>query len=146
MVWYTFGVVPSNLPYLGGAMAADPVTRSSTLKLETEKKPSETTIKALGRITTTTSSTLENTLRDLIPEGKRIVLDLANVDYIDSAGLGALVSVYTHARRSNCPLDLANPKQRIRDLFNRSGLASVFEGRSFDVLWEAWQGHSGPDK
>jgi len=71
-------------------------------------------------------------------EGKRVVLDVTNVDYIDSAGLGALVSVYMHARRTKCALEIANPKQRIRDLFNRSGLASVFEGRSFDVLWEAW--------
>jgi anti-sigma B factor antagonist len=119
-------------------MAVNPVNRAPELKLETEKKNSETTIRATGRIVLTTSATLENTLRDLIAEGKRVVLDVTNVDYIDSAGLGALVSVYMHARRTKCDLEIANPKQRIRDLFNRSGLASVFEGRSFDVLWDAW--------
>jgi anti-sigma B factor antagonist len=119
-------------------MALNPVNRAPELKLETEKKNSETTIRATGRIVLTTSATLENTLRDLIAEGKRVVLDVTNVDYIDSAGLGALVSVYMHARRTKCDLEIANPKQRIRDLFNRSGLASVFEGRSFDVLWDAW--------
>ena len=119
-------------------MALNPVNRAPELKLETEKKNSETTIRATGRIVLTTSATLENTLRDLIAEGKRVVLDVTNVDYIDSAGLGALVSVYMHARRTKCVLEIANPKQRIRDLFNRSGLASVFEGRSFDVLWDAW--------
>jgi len=119
-------------------MAANPVIRAPELKLETEKKDSQTTVRATGRITLNTSATLENALRDLIPEGKPIVLDLTNVDYIDSAGLGALVSVYMHARRKKSVLEMANPKQRIRDLFNRSGLASVFEGRSFDVLWEAW--------
>jgi anti-sigma B factor antagonist len=112
--------------------------RAPELKLETEKKNSETTIRATGRIVLTTSAKLENTLRDLIAEDKRVVLDMTNVDYIDSAGLGALVSVYMHARRTKCHLEIANPKQRIRDLFNRSGLASVFEGRSFDVLWDAW--------
>src|SRR5207302_3579367 len=40
----------------------------------------------------------------------------------------ALVSVYMHARRANCDLEIANPKQRILDLFSRSRLASVFEG------------------
>jgi anti-anti-sigma factor len=40
-----------------------------------------------------------------------------DVDYIDSAGLGSLVSVYLHARRNKCALKIANPKQRIRDLF-----------------------------
>jgi len=119
-------------------MAANPVVRAPELKLETEKKNSETTVRATGRIVTTTSATLENTLRDLIAEGKRVVLDVTNVDYIDSAGLGALVSIYLHARRTKCHLKIANPKERVRDLFNRSGLAVVFESDSFDRLWEAW--------
>jgi anti-anti-sigma factor len=119
-------------------MAANPVVRGPQLKLETEKNNSETTVRATGRVTLETSATLEKTLRDLIAEGKRIVLDLTNVDYVDSAGLGALVSVYMHARRTKCDMEMANPKQRIRDLFNRSGLASVFDGPAFDQLWETW--------
>lgn len=121
-------------------MATNPVFRAPELKLETEKNNSETTVRATGRIILETSATLEKTLRDLIAEGKRIVLDLTNVDYIDSAGLGALVSVYMHAKRTNCPLQLTNPKERVRDLFNRSGLGLVFKGDSFDVMWEAWSG------
>jgi anti-sigma B factor antagonist len=108
------------------------------LKLETELKSSETTVRATGRITLETAPALENSLRDLMREAKHIVLDLTNVDYVDSAGLGALVSVYMHAKRTKCGLNFANPKQRIWDLFNRSGLALVFEGRSFDTMWEAW--------
>jgi len=120
-------------------MAANPVGRAPQLKLETEKHHSQTTVRATGRVTLETSASLESALRDLIAEGQRIVLDLTNVDYVDSAGLGALVSVYMHARRTKCDLEIANPKQRIRDLFNRSGLAAVFEGpASFDALWEAW--------
>jgi anti-sigma B factor antagonist len=119
-------------------MAANPVFRAPELKLETEKKNSETTVRASGRIILETSATLEKALRDLIGEGNRIVLDLTNVDYVDSAGLGTLVSVYMHARRTNCHLAIANPKERIRDLFSRSGLGSVFKNDSFDVMWEAW--------
>jgi anti-sigma B factor antagonist len=110
-----------------------------TLQLETENnKESGTTVRATGRITLETSATLDGTLRDVMAEGKRVVLDLANVDYVDSAGLGALVGVHLHAKRTKCLLEIANPKQRIRDLFNRSGLASVFDSHSFDTLWEAW--------
>src|SRR5450631_1617676 len=98
------------------AMAADPVIRFPELNLETEKKTSETTVRGTGRITSETSAELENTLRKLIPEGKRIVLDLTGIEYIDSSGLGALVSIYTHAKRANCDLEIANPRQRIRDL------------------------------
>lgn len=119
-------------------MAANPANPASELKLETEKKNSETIVRAMGRITLDTCAALEKALREPIAKGMRVVLDLTNVDYIDSAGLGALVSVYMHARRTNCDLRIANPKQRIKDLFTRSGLASVFESRSFDVLWDAW--------
>jgi anti-sigma B factor antagonist len=123
-------------------MAANPISRAPELTLETETKPPETTIRIKGRITLTSNSMLERAVRDVISEGKRIVLDLMEVDYIDSAGFGSLVSVYLHARRTKCALKIANPKQRIRDLFDRSGLSSVFEGDSFDKLWEAWSGHS----
>jgi len=119
-------------------MGGNPVIRAPELKLETGKKDSETTVRATGRITSGTSATLENALRDLIPEGKGIVLDLTNVDFVDSAGIGALVSVFLHAKRTKCDLKIANPKERIRDLFKRSGLAAVFEGDSFDTLWKVW--------
>jgi anti-anti-sigma factor len=119
-------------------MAVNPASHAPELKVETEKTNSGTIVRATGRIILETSTKLESTLRDLMPEGKRIMLDLTSVDYIDSAGLGALVSIYMHARRTNCALEIANPKQRIRDLFNRSGLGPVFEGDRFDVFWESW--------
>ena len=50
-------------------MAANPVFRAPELKLETEKKNSETTVRASGRIILETSATLEKALRDLIGEG-----------------------------------------------------------------------------
>jgi anti-anti-sigma factor len=114
-------------------MAANPVSRPAELRLEPEKGASETIVRATGRISSATSATLEGALRDLVSTNKRVVLDLTGVEYIDSAGLGALVSIYMHARRANCDLEIANPKQRIRDLFSRSRLASVFEGHE-DLL------------
>ena len=108
------------------------------LQLVTEKRDSETIVWATGRIVSASSPALEKTMRELVAEGKRIVLDLTNVNFVDSSGLGALVSIYMHAGRAKCSLKIANPKERIRDLFKRSGLAPVFEGDSFDALWEAW--------
>jgi anti-anti-sigma factor len=109
-------------------MAANPIVRSPELTLDSHKEGSVTTVRANGRITSGTCDTLEATLRELATENKRIVLELTGVDYIDSAGLGALVSVYMHARKTGCDLEIANPKQRIRDIFTRSRLGSVFEG------------------
>jgi len=107
-------------------MAANPVPRPDELKLEPEKRESEIYVRATGRITSNTAATLQNILRELVSGNKRLVLDLTAVDYIDSAGLGALVGVYTHAARTNCELEIANPRQRVRDLFTRTGLISVF--------------------
>lgn len=123
-------------------MAADPSTRASELSLVTEKGNSGTIVRATGRITSTSCAALDKAARDLIGAEKHIVLDLANVDYIDSAGLGTLVSVYMHARRTSCDLRMANPKQRIKDLFNRSGLSMIFDRQSFDALWDAWSSSS----
>lgn len=109
-------------------MAANPVVRPAELTLESERGESETTVRATGRITSATSATLENSLRELVSGNVRVVLDLTNVDYIDSSGLGALVSVYMHAKRANCDLEIANPRSRVKDLFSRSGLGSVFKG------------------
>ncbi len=109
-------------------MAANPVVRPAELTLHPEKKGSEVTVRATGRITSTTSATLENTLRDLVSQNQRLILDLTNVDYIDSSGLGALVAVYMHATRGKCDLEIVNPKSRVRDLFSRSGLEKVFQG------------------
>jgi len=107
-------------------MAANPISRPEQLRIEHEQKATETYVRATGRITSSTSATFENTLRDLVSNDKRVVLDLTNVDYIDSSGLGALVAVYMHATRTKCELELANPKTRVKDLFSRSGLASFF--------------------
>jgi len=107
-------------------MAATPIPRSDELRLEPEKKASETFVRATGRITSSTCAMFENTLRNLVSNDKRVILDLTNIDYIDSSGLGSLVAVYTHASRTKCELELANPRTRVRDLFSRSGLASFF--------------------
>jgi anti-sigma B factor antagonist len=107
-------------------MAANPIPRPDELTLEPQKKASETFVRATGRITSSTAAKFENTLRDLVSNNERVVLDLTDVDLIDSSGLGSLVAVYMHASRMKCELELANPKTRIKDLFSRSGLASFF--------------------
>jgi anti-sigma B factor antagonist len=61
---------------------------------------------------------------------KKIVLNLANVPYIDSAGLGEIVRCYTTVRREGGELKLLNLTTRIRDLLTITKLMSVFE--SFD--------------
>ena len=110
-------------------MAANPLPSNQELQLSTEKKAEEIMVHASGRITSSTSDLLQSTVRGLIPGAKRIVLDMAQVHYIDSSGIGALVSVYLAASRAQCDMELANPQPRIRDLFELSRLTAVFENR-----------------
>ncbi len=73
------------------------------------------------------SAMLRDTIRQLISENKRIVLNLGGVNYIDSGGLGTLVSLYTTARTSGGSIKLANLTQRVGDLLQVTKLVTVFE-------------------
>lgn len=109
-------------------MAASPSNPVPELQLTTEKKPDQIVVRGSGRISAESSEYLQSVVRQLIHETKHLVLDLSAVDYVDSSGLGALVSIYMAAVRAECILELANPKQRLRDLFKITKLSSVFEG------------------
>jgi anti-sigma B factor antagonist len=74
---------------------------------------------------------LREAIRRLLQSGARkILLNLANVPYMDSAGLGELVRAYTTVRREGGELKLLNLTVRIQDLLTITKLISVFE--SFD--------------
>jgi anti-sigma B factor antagonist len=67
-------------------------------------------------------------IKDLLADGqKRILLNLAEVNYIDSAGLGSLISAYTTAKREGGSLKLVNLTKRIKDLLAITKLITVFE-------------------
>lgn len=113
-------------------MSSSPFPAAPALSLKIEKNNTgQALVRGTGRITAENADTLQATVRQLIPDCKRIVLDLTGVDSIDSSGLGALVSVYLAAARVHCELELANPKARVRDLLKLSKLTSIFEGHEF---------------
>jgi anti-sigma B factor antagonist len=114
-------------------MAASSIP-SPELELSTEKNADDITVRGTGKITAATADYFQSTIRGLIPDTKRIVLDLTGVEYIDSSGLGALVSVYMAAGRAHCELELANPKPRVRDLLKITKLTTIFEGHQFGGL------------
>ncbi len=108
-------------------MATNPVAGIAGLRVASSKRLPQTTVRAAGLIASATSAEMERTIRRLIPEFKRVVLDVSNVDYIDDSGVGVLVNVYLQARTAGCDLEIANPKPRLKDRW-RSWLRSVFEG------------------
>ena len=75
-------------------------------------------------------------IKDLLADGqRRILLNLSEVAYIDSAGLGGLISAYTTTKRESGQLKLVNLTKRIQDLLAITKLITVFE--TFDSEREA---------
>lgn len=108
-------------------MAANSSIPAPELALRTDKHADEAIVYGAGRITVATSSLLQTTIRGLIPETKHIQLDLTDVTYIDSTGIGAMVSVYISASRAQCDFKVVNAQPRVRDLFEITKLRAVFE-------------------
>ena len=73
------------------------------------------------------SATLRDTIKKVLTQSPRVVLNLAEVSYVDSGGLGTLVSLYTTARNAGGALKLAHLTQRVGDLLQLTKLVSIFE-------------------
>ncbi len=74
------------------------------------------------------SSLLREEVKRAIADGqKRIVLNLGEVSYIDSGGLGTLVALHTSAHNAGGAIKLANLTQRVGDLLQITKLLTVFE-------------------
>jgi anti-sigma B factor antagonist len=74
------------------------------------------------------SVALRTAIRRLLEEGKkRILLNLAQISYVDSSGIGELVSSYTAINKEGGQLKLLNLTQKIQDLLTITKLLTVFD-------------------
>src|SRR2546428_9799487 len=82
-----------------------------------------------GRITLGQGNViLRDIVRDLADKGhKRIVLNLAEVQYIDSSGVGELVKAHTTIKNQGGELKLTNLNKRVHDLLHMTRLSAVFD-------------------
>ena len=88
---------------------------------------------------------LKDKVNSLVNQGhKKIVLNLADVPYIDSAGLGEVVRTYTTVSRQGGSLKLLNLTKRITDLLSITKLLTVFE--TFEAEDEAVRSFSASAK
>jgi anti-sigma B factor antagonist len=72
--------------------------------------------------------TLRDAVRELISsDRKKIILNLADVDYIDSSGVGQLVGSFTAVRNAGGELKLMNLSQKVRDVLHVTKLYTVFD-------------------
>jgi anti-sigma B factor antagonist len=98
------------------------------LKLGTRTVDGVTIVDCGGRIVFgDESALLRDTVKKLIGENSRVLLNLSGISYIDSGGLGTLVALYTTARNAGGSLKLVNLTQRVGDLLQVTKLLTVFE-------------------
>jgi anti-sigma B factor antagonist len=100
-----------------------------SMKVQTRQVDGVTVLDLSGRITLGEGSvTLRDAIRDVMAKGsKSILLNLGDVNYIDSSGIGELVSAFTSVRNSGGELKLLNLTKKVKDLLQITKLYTVFD-------------------
>ena len=100
-----------------------------SVKLNTRQVGDVSVVDVAGRITLGEgSSALRDTLRDMVTKDrKKILLNLGDVSYIDSSGIGELVSGFTSVTNSGGQLKLLGLNKRVKDLLQITKLYTVFD-------------------
>ena len=99
---------------------------TSLLTLDVERAGDATVVRCHGKLVAGVGDVLYAEVRQLIPDTKRIVLDLTDLTHMDSMGLGTVVRLYVSVKSAGCDLELINLGKRIRQLLGVTDLLSVF--------------------
>jgi anti-sigma B factor antagonist len=99
------------------------------MKITNREEGSVTVIEPKGKITIGEGDLIlrDEITKNLSEEKKKLVLDLGGVSYMDSAGVGELVSVYTSVKNRGGELKLANLTKKIKDLLTITQLMTIFD-------------------
>ena len=102
-----------------------------SLKTSTRQVDGVTILDMSGRITLGEGSViLRDVIRDMVAQGnKKLLLNLGDVTYIDSSGIGELVSAFTAVRKEGGELKLLNLTKKVHDLLQITKLYTVFDVR-----------------
>jgi anti-sigma B factor antagonist len=106
-----------------------------SMKASTRQIDGVTIVDLSGRITLGEGSVvLRDTVKDLLGKGqKKILLNLGDVSYIDSSGIGELVSAFTSVRNQGGELKLLHLTKKVHDLLQITKLYTVFDVKDDEV-------------
>ena len=99
---------------------------SHTLTFEIEHKGSAAIVHCHGRLYAGVCNNLYTKVHPLIPDHKRIILDLTDLTSVDSMGLGTLVRLYVSAKSGGSCIELINLGKQVRELLGITHLLSLF--------------------
>ncbi len=96
------------------------------LTIEVERKGTTTIVHCHGKLVYGVTDVLYSNVSKLIPESKRIVLDLTDLAYMDSMGLGVLMRLYVSAQTKGCSVELIHIGKRVREMLELTKILEVF--------------------
>lgn len=97
------------------------------LKIEISKNDSEILVDLQGDLDINTNEEFKNTIIPNIVENKNIIFNCENLEYIDSVGLGAFISVYKKLKEQDSTLTIRGLKSHIKKIFVITDLDKVFK-------------------
>jgi anti-sigma B factor antagonist len=101
-------------------------TTAPQLTLDIEHEGTTAIVRCHGKLVYGVTDVLYSQVSKLIPESKRIILDLTDLAMMDSMGLGTLMRLYVSARSKGCTVELIHIGKRVRELLELTKIIDVF--------------------
>jgi len=99
---------------------------ANVLSVSVEREGTTAVVRLRGKLLAGMGGQLCAKVSPLIPDCKRIVLDLGEVAYMDSMGLGTMVRLYVSCKAAGCTLELTHLGKRVKELLGMTHLLGVF--------------------
>jgi anti-anti-sigma factor len=104
-----------------------PSGQATPFVLDIRVEPNAVVVVCRGRLAAGATERFRSEMKDHAASAKRLVLDLGEVTFMDSSGLGAVMAAYVSARTSGCELRVVNLSKQVRELFRMTRVLSLFE-------------------
>ncbi|HEY6932486.1 MAG TPA: STAS domain-containing protein [Marmoricola sp.] len=100
------------------------------LSIDTKRTDDEAFVKLGGELDMLSAPELSDHLKELLDGGaQRVVVDMTDLEFMDSSGLSAILGAHQAAEEAGSALTLVSPNERVIRLVNITGLGDVFEIR-----------------
>jgi anti-sigma B factor antagonist len=96
------------------------------ITFEIERDGDAAVVKCHGRLVLGTSEEFYQEVKHLLPQTKVVIVDLADLTYVDSMGLSTLVRLYAASQQVGCQFKLLHLGQQLRNVLKMTNLLSVF--------------------
>jgi anti-sigma B factor antagonist len=103
-----------------------PEQSEKVLNFATERDGETVVVKCEGRLVAFHTDEFYQEVKQLLTQTKVVVVDLADLTYVDSSGLGTLVRLHVAARKAGCQFQLLHLGKQLRNLLKLTNLMSVF--------------------